>query len=505
MADWDQQIIDQILASAGSNPDQLARTGDAHFNQAQFQEALFYYLVISRQQPEVAEHQYRMGLACSRLGQDDAAIFSFEQAIRLKPDYADAHNELSQIHLKANKVAEALHHARQAADLDPEDSELTVGLAFVLNADRQTEEATALVDQLLREKRETASLALMYSALAPRRKAQAEALALILRMLLKENPPREQSSLHFAAAQMLDSTGRYDEAFDHASQANRLRGGKYLPKETERQVRDWVHYFTPDTLRRLPRATHGSRTPVFIVGMPRSGTTLVEQILASHPAVHGAGELNWIEGLWQSALQRIGGTVSGLTQCLDRLTVKDADELAAEYLNRLQALSPGSLRITDKMPLNFMHLGLIAILFPQATIIHCRRNPMDTCLSCFMTDFNSFSYGSLPAYGHFQRHSELMMAHWKSVLDLPILDVDYEKMVGDSEAESRRLIDFVGLPWDDRCLRFHENKRLVATASQSQVRRPIYRDSIERWRHYEKHLGPLRDALGGGPVQDGRV
>ena len=152
------------------------------------------------------------------------------------------------------------------------------------------------------------------------------------------------------------------------------------------------------------------------------------------------------------------------------------------------------------MPLNFMHLGLIAILFPQAHIIHCRRDPLDTCLSCFMTDFNAFSYGSLPAYGHFQRHSELMMNHWKSVLDLPILEMDYELMVRDAEPQTRRLIDFVGLPWDDRCLRFHENKRLVATASQSQVRRPIYTKSVERWRNYEKHLAPLRAALSGKSV-----
>ena len=500
MPEASTSILGQIAANAGESPDHLARTGDAHFTQGRFQEALLCYHALTIQEPKVAEHQYRMGLACSRLGQTDAASFSLMQAILLKPDFAEAYGALSRLRLAAGKIAEALRHARRAADLSPNDVELAVGLASMLEASRDTQAACDIVDRLLAAGRETPSVAILYSRLASRRKQEPEALAVTLRLLEKNESSfsaAERSSLHFAAAQLLDLMGRYEEAFAHATLAHAPYAGKYPADDVEQQVRLWTNYFTPRTLQRLPRATHGSRIPVFIVGMPRSGTTLVEQILSSHPAVHGAGELNWIETLWQSAMLRHGGAVTSVTECLDLLTVADANALAAEYLKPLQALGPMALRITDKMPLNFMHLGLIALLFPQARIIHCRRDPFDTCLSCFMTDFANINYGSLAAFGHFHRQCNLMMAHWKSVLSLPILEVDYEQMVGDVEGQTRRLIQFVDLPWNARCLRFHENKRLVATASQSQVRRPIYQDSLERWRHYEKYLGPLWSAFAG--------
>ena len=500
MSDPDQEIINQIIANAGTDPNQLARAGDAHFNQGQYQEALFYYVVVVRQQPEVPEHQYRMGLACARLAQTDAARFSFEQAIFLKPGYAEAHSELSHLFLGLGKTEEALVHARRAIELEPDDPDYAARVAELLELNRDTDAAWKIVEPLVRNRKESPAIAVIYARLARLQKCEPEALHKLLQLIHRKSTslaPREQSSLHLAAAQLLDQMGRYDDAFEHAGIANELRRGVYLPAETERQVDDWINYFTPQTLPRLHRATHRSRVPLFIVGMPRSGTTLVEQILASHPSVYGAGELGWIERLWPSALQRLGGSVTTLAQCLDQLSVPDANELAAEYFNPLQALSPQALRITDKMPLNFIHLGLIAVLFPDARIIHCRRDPRDTCLSCYMTDFTDFSYGSLPAYGHFHNQVDRMMAHWKTTLDLPILDVHYEEMVGDVETQTRRLIEFAGLPWDDACLRFHENKRLVATASQSQVRRPIYRNSVARWRHYEKYLGPLEAALSG--------
>ena len=169
------------------------------------------------------------------------------------------------------------------------------------------------------------------------------------------------------------------------------------------------------------------------------------------------------------------------------------------HLGPFTALKPDAVRITDKLPLNFLHLGLIQIFFPEARIIHCRRDPMDTCLSCFLTYFNrghEFKH-SLAHSGHFYRLYERLMSHWKSVIDLPILDVSYEQVVADPETQSRRMIEFLGLPWDDRCLNFHEVKRPCVTASVLQVRTPIYNTSVQRWRRYERHLGPLKAALWG--------
>jgi hypothetical protein len=257
-----------------------------------------------------------------------------------------------------------------------------------------------------------------------------------------------------------------------------------------------MEYFTRSSLKWLPHAAPQGRAPVFIVGMPRSGTTLIEQILSSHPAVHGAGEFHGMFSLWPSALQRTPGAAS-LTQCLDRLSGQDFEALATEYLNSLWARSPDSLWIVDKHPGNYMNLGLISLLLPQAKIIHARRDPLDTCLSCFLTDFasNLDFHLSLSSCGHYYRHYRKIMKHWTEVLDLEILDVDYENVVRDVEAETRRILQFLDLPWDRRCLDFHQNNRFIANASSVQVRLPIYTKSVGRWRHYHKHLQPLRDAL----------
>jgi hypothetical protein len=237
--------------------------------------------------------------------------------------------------------------------------------------------------------------------------------------------------------------------------------------------------------------------------MPRSGTTLVEQILASHAQVHGAGELHWLFHLCESLAFRCPSGTEALSDSFDRMSIRDVDALAAEYLEPLAALNRQAVRIINKMPTNFMHLGMVQVLFPLAKVIFCRRDPLDTCLSCYLTDFaagNDFSFG-LSSAGHFYRQHLRMMAHWKDVLSLSILEVQYEDVVNDLEGQTRRMLDFLDMPWDGRCLRFHENRRFVATASTAQVRRPIYRTSIGRWRNYDRHLGPLKEALGMTPTE----
>jgi tetratricopeptide (TPR) repeat protein len=475
------------------------RAGDALFADGQFQAALGHHLAVLERRPAVAEYHYRVGLDYARLKGLDAAERHFREAARLKPDYAHAHGAIADVLLLSGRVEDALRHARLAVGLAPEDPELALGLASVLEADRQSESAREIVERLLGCGYESSRLAVLYGSIAGRMKREEEALDVIGRVLARVPPPpaHEQSALHFAAAGLLDGLKRYDEAFEHATRANALRGVRYDPAIVERLTRDFIDYFSADRMRQLPRATHGDQTPVFIVGMPRSGTTLIEQILASHPAIYGAGELGWVYRLWESAVRKYSVPTAPLLHCLDRIGPAEANELAAEYLNPLHTLAPTAERITDKTPPNVMHLGLIAILFPNAKVIHCRRDPLDTCLSCFMTNFaagNNFS-SDLMSAGHFYLQNERMMRHWKSVLELPILDVEYEQVVGDLEGHARRMLQFLGLPWNDQCLRFNENKRFVATASNSQVREPIYQKSVGRWRHYARHLQPLKSAL----------
>jgi hypothetical protein len=234
--------------------------------------------------------------------------------------------------------------------------------------------------------------------------------------------------------------------------------------------------------------------------MPRSGTTLVEQILASHPEGAGAGELPDVIGM-ATGLPRVLGVPEAYPECVADLDRAALDRLAEGYLKRVQGRFPDARRVVDKMPQNFLHLGLIALLFPKARVVHCVRDPLDTCLSCYTTAFAvPHDYArDLGHLGRYYRAYARLMQHWRRVfeaLDRPLLELPYEDVVADLEGRTRTLLAFVGLPWDERCLRFHETRRDVGTASYDQVRRPIYNTSIGRWKRFERHLGPLKAALG---------
>jgi len=231
--------------------------------------------------------------------------------------------------------------------------------------------------------------------------------------------------------------------------------------------------------------------------MPRSGTSLVEQIIATHPAAFGAGELGAIN---LAVFNIVGRGTSGVTLLTTPAPLARAavDRIEREYRDHLRRLAPSASRITDKMPTNFLHLGVIAAVFPRAHVIHCVRDARDTCMSCYLQNFSGsqpYSF-DLVQLGRFYRDYRRLMAHWREALPIKIHDVVYESLVADTETISRGMLDFIGLPWDPACLRFHESTRVVRTASNDQVRRPVYTASIQRWRRYEKHLGPLLETLG---------
>jgi hypothetical protein len=242
-----------------------------------------------------------------------------------------------------------------------------------------------------------------------------------------------------------------------------------------------------------------SELPVFIVGMPRSGTSLVEQILASHPSVMGAGELRDIGRCAERLKTRLNST-EDYPACLVELDQETASELAEQYLERLKSICTDEIRVTDKMPGNFLRLGLVAMLLPGARVIHCRRHPLDVCLSCYFQDFirrSGLSYAfDLQNLGEYHTQYAKLMEHWRHVLPLRLLEVDYEQLVDEPEKMSRHLVEFCGLPWDPACLEYHKTQRNVWTASSWQVRQPIYTQSVGRWKHYETYLQPLKNALG---------
>lgn len=424
-----------------------------------------------------------------------------EVAVKEDPSNAHVHLALGQLYLQDGLIESALESSERAVALLP-DHESTITLrATVLQFSGDSAGAWTLIDQVIGRGYRSPQFVAFYAELAFRNGRADHARLLLDEMLSVPGLKRgQQALLRFAAAGLLDQMKQYDDAFAEATRANQLRQPAYDEAGHEREITKLIAYFTRRRLRCLPKASYRDARPVFVVGMPRSGTSLTEQILASHPDVHGAGELDFLSRVFHGTLDMLSSTVAEYPACLDRLSVDRADGMAQIYLEPLKALNPEASRIVDKMPLNFLHVGLIALLLPEAKIIHCRRDPLDTCLSCYLTDFsvgNDFKY-DLSHLGSFYRLHDRLMAHWKSVLDIPILDVTYEKVVANPEAEARRMIDFIGLPWNERCLDFHETQRPCVTASVEQVRKPIYNTSVQRWRHYSHHLGPLQAALRGG-------
>jgi len=385
------------------------------------------------------------------------------RAVALAPNYTAAWHELGTVLRSSGRFEEALFCFRRTVDLDPDWPEAYRSLAVT---GQQADDA-----QLRR-----------------------------LEAVLKNRgrPVSDRISAGFALGMLLDNAERCDEAFPCFAEANALHrqqrseaGERFDIEALRRQVDDLIELATPDFFSATAPWGNPLQAPVLIVGMPRSGTSLVEQIAASHSRVLGAGELHASEKIWETLAAHNQG------RPVEKWDAAFARRLADRHLTSLQALGNGAVRVIDKMPDNIFFLWLIAALFPSARIILCRRDLRDVCLSCY---FHHFTEGHLYTYdladcGARALEIDRLATHWLRVLPLEILAIDYEKLVSDPEAETRRLIEFLGLEWDPACLDFHRTERPVLTASAWQVRQPLYTRSVERWRRYARHLRPLLNVL----------
>ncbi|HFD11216.1 MAG TPA: sulfotransferase [Crenotrichaceae bacterium] len=309
----------------------------------------------------------------------------------------------------------------------------------------------------------------------------------------------DRTSVFFSIAKIYQDCELHDKAFYYFAQGNTLQAKKY-PFSTAKfidHISSTIEFQTKELLAEKALFGNTSKTPVIIVGTPRSGTTLVEQILSSHHDVFGAGELTWV-GAAASAIKGYLETDTPYPACTKELTKSNIIELAGKYLHYLQSLASGESRITDKMPNNFLNLGLIHILFPNARIIHCRRDFRDACTSMFCQYFpggHAISHDMFKL-GIYYKQYQRLMSHWRAVLPADtMIEVDYETLVANQEAESRRIVDFIDMEWDDACLDFYKKKRLIYTASSKQVTKPIYTSSVGRWKRYKEHLQLLEDGF----------
>jgi tetratricopeptide (TPR) repeat protein len=470
--------------------------GNILTDQRKLEQAVTRYRRALELKPDYADAHNNLGNALRHQDNFAEAAMHYERAIALKPDYAAAHTNLGNALASQGKLAAAAACHERALALKPEFAEAhhnlgnaLVGLGKLRAAEQAYERAVLLNPKSGRNYRSLLSLKRVDAG--DRHLAAMETLARDMPSL----PAAEQMELHFALGKAYADLDQRERSFSHF-----LEGGAFRRRELGYdEARTLAGFdrlrdlFTHDFMGSRRGLGDPSSVPVFIIGMPRSGTTLVEQILASHPKVFGAGELREFSTA-MGTLAPAPQTPASFAEFAAALPNEKLPELGAIYLNEVQAMAPWAARITDKMPGNFPFAGMIHLALPNARIVHVRRDPIDTCVSCFSMLFangHPYSY-DLAELGRYYRAYEAVMAHWRRVLpDGAMLEVRYEDVVADLETQARRVVSYCGLEWDDACLAFHATQRNVLTASATQVRRPIYRTSVGRWRPYEHLLRPL--------------
>lgn len=469
-----------------------------------YEDAVRHYRQAIELRPDYFEAYNNLGNALAATERPADAIPQYRKALEINPNYAEAHNNLGNVLGAVERYDEAITCFRKALAIDPQLTETynSLGSALVTvgrvdEGRREMERAIAIAPRQPAYYRGVGECK-RYTAEDPHL-ATMEALAKDLGSFSDD----DRMVLHYALAKAYDDIGRYEAAFDHLVEGSRLKRRQLAYDEagTLALHKRVTEIFTPSLVRTL--AGHGdpSTVPVFIVGMPRSGTTLIEQILASHPQVFGAGEILAFHNAIQHLVAPDGPLPDPFPEAVPAMTARQIRGLGEDYVRHVMALAPQAARVTDKALGNFVHIGLIHLALPNARIIHSVRNAMDTCFSCFSKLFASellYTY-DFAELGRYYRSYDGLMTHWRSVLPKgAMLEVRYEDLVGDLESHARRILNYCGLDWDERCLSFHQTERPVRTASAVQVRRPIYKSSIERWRSYEAMLKPLREVLQAG-------
>ncbi|HEY7426032.1 MAG TPA: tetratricopeptide repeat protein [Gemmataceae bacterium] len=437
----------------------------------------------------------------SALGEKDLyeeAVARYEVALRLDPNCAEAYNGLGFVRHEQDRDDEARTHYQTALRLKPDFAPALCNFGTLLEEHNELEEAQKCFRSALRNDSSHAG-ALAQLAIMLRSKLPDEDLAAMRRLLAEsEQLEGKRTVLHFGLAQTLDARGEYAEAAEHLRQANALslsgwrkRGRAYDRASHTQFVTEMIATCTPEWFERVRGLGLDSERPVFIVGLPRSGTTLVEQVLSSHSQVFGAGELRFAREDFE-ALPTAMYSGDAAMACMGRLDREAICIVGQRHLARLHSLNSAAPRIVDKMPDNYMYVGLLTALFPKAKFIHCRRDLRDIAVSCWMTNFRQIRWASDPddIASRFHEYQRLM-EHWRAVLPVPLLDVHYEDTVADLESVARRLVAWCGLEWEPACLAFHETKRPVRTASVTQVRQPVYTRSVARWKHYQPALSDL--------------
>jgi tetratricopeptide (TPR) repeat protein len=452
--------------------------------------------------PEDAEAHANLGNALRELGAYPEAEASYRRSIALNAQFARAYFDLGALLYTQERYAEAEQSYRQALAMKADYVEACNNLGRSIRRQGRLDEARECFENAIVIDPDSVEAYFNLASLRHFEPGQPEPER--LEKLVSKLPFLTENArirYWFALGKMREDIGHYDDAFAAYAQGSSLKHAQISPNEASRiALIDNVRtVFDTAFFASHPAPAATGKSPIFIVGMPRSGTSLIEQILSTHPDIYGAGELHDLENIVFSIATDAGLPNERYPEIAAGMSKEAFLRLGRAYVDNVWKLAPDAGHITDKMMSNFAHIGMIRQMFPNAKIIHAMRDPMDSCFSCYATLFAKnnldFSYelGDLGRY--YVRYIQLMQ-HWQQVLPPgTILELRYEDMVADTEGQARRLLEYLELPWDPRCLDFHQNQRVVKTASAAQVRRPVYKSSVARWRHFEAHLRPLLDIV----------
>lgn len=520
--------------------DPLNNLGALLLQQQLFGQALKYLSQAIMLAPSFADAQCNIGLTYLGVEQFDHALIHFKKVLQLKPDYAEAYFGIAKAHIHQHHFIESEYAIRKAIAINPQQIEFYHLLAAIYQEKNDFKMALVYLDRALYLDSTSASSHLIkgsvlmtigeiakaeehflkgaadpnmdtqilahYSLVQLHKvKSGNSSLNHLLSIINRPNQAVSLSKLeyaYFALGKGHNDMGEWAKSFDYYALGCHIKRSRitYNIAEQIEFTNKLIYGFTQHTIEYLQAFANPSALPIFIVGMPRSGTTLVEHMLSSHSRVYGAGELKYFNDLIQQPVN-YNHTAVYYPENVQHFSPEICYAITNNYLSYLKRFSSEAMHITDKMPHNFIAIGLIHALFPNAKIIHVKRNPVDTCVSCYthlFTEGQLYSY-DLKELGQYYLCYERIMNHWSSILPSNAwLDIQYETLVNHFDEEARRLIDFCGLPWEQTCLTFYQSERPVRTASFAQVREPVYTSSVERWRRYERELTPLLQALNHG-------
>jgi tetratricopeptide (TPR) repeat protein len=502
--------ISYLERAIAINPDYA----DAHFTLANILQGLgrlgdamkHYDKVLAIEPRNYAAHS-NLGTVLQKLGHFDNAIALYKHALAINPNFVDACYNLGTAYLALDRHKEAIEQSEKALRLDPSRALAHNNIGVALQALGRIDEAGRAYEKALQIAPRHAATHLNLAYL--RRFTAGDPRLAALEKLAEDAATLDadsQIAVQFALGQAFSDLGQHERSFRHLRDGNALKRAQlaYDEKDMLGLLERIRTTFTPELMRQKSGSGDHSALPVFVVGMPRSGTTLVEQILASHSKVHGAGE---IEKFYQAIMRfrHRHGIAAAFPDMVPAIARGALCDLGADYVQSIRSMAPAAARIVNKLPLNFKYVGLIHLALPNARIIHVRRDPVDTCFSCFSLVFSgnqSFAY-DLGELARYYLGYAALMDHWRSVLPQGVMiEVRYEDLAADLHGQARTIVDHCGLPWEDACLAFHETERPVRTASSIQVRKPVYRTSVGRWRPYENFLQPLIEALNTGAPGD---